>query len=51
MEEAFPELEKTQLERKRLWGKKKKTKEAKTEIGQRLQKELGAAAVVADRAG
>jgi hypothetical protein len=62
MEEAFPELEKTQsedpavirqaveLERTRLWGKKKKTKQAKTEIGQRLQKELGAAAVVADRA-
>lgn len=62
METAFPKLEKTrsedpavirqavELERTRLWGKKKKTKEAKTEIGQRLQKELGAAAVVADRA-
>ena len=59
---AFPELENTrsedpvvirqavELERARLSGKKKKTKEAKTGIGQRLQKQLGAAAVVADRA-
>ena len=39
-----------ETERKRLWGKKKKLKEAKTELGKRLQKELGAAAVVVDRA-
>jgi hypothetical protein len=62
METAFPELEKTQsedpavirqaveLERTRLWETQKETKEAKTEIGQRLQEQLGAAAVVADRA-
>ena len=37
-------------ERKRLWGKKKNLKEAKTELGKRLQKELGAAAVIVDRA-
>jgi len=39
-----------ELERKRLWGKKRKVKQAKTELGKRLQKELGAAAVVVDRA-
>jgi hypothetical protein len=39
-----------ELERKRLWGKKSKLKQAKTEIGQQLQTEMGAAAVVADRA-
>jgi hypothetical protein len=62
MEKAFPELERmksddpaiisqaVELERTRLSGKKKKTKEAKTGIGQRLQKQFGAAAVVADRA-
>jgi hypothetical protein len=62
MKNAFPELEKTpsedsavvrqavELERMRLWEKKKKVKEAKTEMGQELQKQLGAAAVVADRA-
>ena len=62
METAFPELEKTQsedpavirqaveLERTRLSETQKETKEAKTEIGQRLQEQLDAAAVVADRA-
>lgn len=39
-----------ELERKRLWRKRRKVKEAKTEFGKRLQKELGAAAVVVDRA-
>jgi hypothetical protein len=39
-----------EVERKRLWKKKKNVKEAKTELGQRLQKELGAAAIVVDRA-
>ena len=62
MEKAFPELEKTysedpavihqavERERKRLWKKKKKLKQAKTERGQEIQKQMGAAAVVADRA-
>jgi hypothetical protein len=39
-----------ELERKRLWKEKKKVKQAKTEWGQEIQKQLGAAAVVADRA-
>ena len=39
-----------EVERKRLWNKKKNVKEPKTEWGKRLQKELGAAAIVVDRA-
>jgi hypothetical protein len=39
-----------ELERKRLWKKKKRVKQAKTEWGQEIQKQMGAAAVVADRA-
>ena len=41
--------EAVELERKRLWGKKKKLKEAKTELGKRVQREMGSSAVVADR--